>query len=487
MRLRLREIAADAGIDLPDNSDITCTAITEDSRQVTTGSVFAAITGDHHDGHQFAESAVAAGAVAILGDREKVSEVQGVPYIHATKVRTAVGRIAHALYDDPSNSLSVVGITGTNGKTSTALLTAHTLEHAGHKTASLGTLGYHIGSENREAPHTTPFGPELAALFAEARDAECSHLVMEVSSHAIAQDRIAGIVYSAAAFTNLTQDHLDYHETMDEYLASKLELFDRVSGVQSFCVVNQADPYAEHFIARAPTKCITFGPQGDCRPERITRDGSRTRFTVHTPWGVADISIPLLGEHNVSNATCAIAIAGGFGVGIGEIASALESAPGVPGRFELIDEGQDFLVVVDYAHTDDGLTNVLRSARALNPGRIVTVFGCGGDRDRAKRPRMARAAAEGSDHCILTSDNPRSEDPQQIIRDAEQGFTASAANATYESIEDRRSAIRHAIAMAQASDLVMIAGKGHEDYQILSAGKIHFDDREEARAAIKDR
>lgn len=487
MPLRLRDIAAAAGLRVPHDTDPSCNSVTEDSRRVTPGSLFCAVVGEASDGHNFAKAAAAAGACAILGEREGIESLEGLPYVYTEHVRRATGIIAHAIAGHPSRTMRVIGITGTNGKSSTALLTTHILESAGHRCAVLGTLGYTVAGESRPAPHTTPFGEDLATLFAEAREAGCTHLVMEVSSHAIAQERIAGIEYTGAAFTNLTQDHLDFHETMEAYLAAKLMLFDRVTGQESFCVVNHDDESGDAFIARAPSRCITFGRESDCRAVGVHTHSGGTDYELHTPDGHASVSTVLIGQHNVQNALCAAAIATGLGIAVGPIAEALSTAPVVPGRFEAVNEGQDFLVAVDYAHTDDGLTNVLQAARAICDGRVITVFGCGGDRDRTKRPRMAKAAAALSDYCIITSDNPRTEDPQRILDDTEAGMIAEGRrrDEDYTVIADRRRAIQEAIGMALAGDLVMIAGKGHEDYQILGTERIHFDDCEEARAALR--
>jgi UDP-N-acetylmuramoyl-L-alanyl-D-glutamate--2,6-diaminopimelate ligase len=359
---------------------------------------------------------------------------------------------------------------------------------AGHPAAAFGTLGYTVGDTTYEAKHTTPFGEELAEMFARAREAGLTHVAMEVSSHSLEQERVAGIEFSVGVFTNLTQDHLDFHKNMDAYRRAKLRLFERIEGPGRFTVVNVEDPSAEAFRAASKVPCYTCGEGGDCRAEDIALRVNRTEFTARTPWGDARVSMRLLGRHNVSNALGVIAVCAGLGVPMDTIAEGLADIT-VPGRFEHVDAGQDFQVIVDYAHTDDGLLNVLRGARAICDGRIYCVFGCGGDRDRTKRPKMARASAGLADFTVVTSDNPRTEDPLRIIEEIEAGMrdAGKRRDEDYLVIPDRTSAIRRAIEMARPGDLVLIAGKGHEDYQIIGTEKIHFDDREVARNILEGR
>lgn len=463
------------------------TGVTEDSRRVRPGYVFAAMAGTHSDGHDYVEQAVKAGAVAVLGDRQGISAMAGVPYLYTARPRRAAGVLAHALAGNPSQDMTVIGITGTNGKSSTAFLTQTILEQAGHSAANLGTLGYMIGGEMLPAAHTTPFGEDLAALFARAKAAGHDHVVMEVSSHSLEQERVAGIEFDVAAFTNLTQDHLDYHRDMASYLKAKLRLFEALEGEGKLGVVNLADPQAGAFVEACKVRCVTYGKGGDCRVLKVQMDIRGTAFALKTPWGNADIQMRLVGKHNVANALCATAICGGLGFSVEQIAAGLSALPCVPGRFEAVNAGQEFFVVVDYAHTEDGLRNVLDTARGICRGRLITVFGCGGDRDKGKRPKMGAAAAQMSDFIILTSDNPRSEDPHRILLDIEVGVQKEGKRKgdDYLVIESRDEAIRTAIGMASPGDLVMIAGKGHEDYQIIGADRIHFDDREAARAALE--
>lgn len=488
-RLTLAEAAAAVGAENGALPETGVTGVTEDSRRARPGTVFVATPGDHADGHDFAAQAVAQGAVAVLGARPGLSEWTGVPYLRAEHPRKAAGVLAHRLLGDPSRSMTVVGYTGTNGKSSSVLLTRHVLGRNGRPAAAFGTLGYTIGGETFAARHTTPFAEELADMFGRARDAGLAHVAMEVSSHAIEQERIAGIEFDVAAFSNLTQDHLDFHKTMDAYRRAKVRLFERIEGPGRFTVVNADDPNAPAFIAASRVPCHTYGASGDLRAEDISLQVNRTRFTVRTPWGDAAVEMRLLGRHNVSNALGVIAVCAGLGVPIERVAEALGEAPNVPGRFEHVDAGQDFQVIVDYAHTDDGLSNVLRAARAICQGRVLCVFGCGGDRDRGKRPKMARVSAELADFSVITSDNPRTEVPERIIDDIEVGMkeVGRVRGQDYLVIVDRASAIRRALEMARPGDLVMIAGKGHEDYQILGTERIHFDDREVARDILEGR
>ena len=461
-------------------------SVTEDSRRVEPGSVFVAAPGERADGHDFAADAVAAGAVAILGNRARTTEWSGVPYFHVAHPRKALGVLAHSLAGDPTQHLTVAGVTGTNGKSSTVMLTQRVLRASGAKASCFGTLGYDIAGTVNSAPHTTPFGEDLAELFRRAKEAGETHVVMEVSSHALEQERVAGIRFAVGAFTNLTQDHLDYHQDMDQYLRAKLMLFERIEGEGCCTVVNADDASAGSFIAVSRVPCYTFGKTGDCRADDIRMTATETTFHLRTPWGEAGCSTGLLGRHNVSNVLCAATICGGLGVPLDRIVEGIADLASVPGRFERIEADRGFQVVVDYAHTDDGLRNVLEAAREICTGKVLLVFGCGGDRDKGKRPKMGRVAAELADFSFATSDNPRTEDPERILLDIEVGLQHAGKRKydDYVMITDRTTAIREAIAKARPGDLVLIAGKGHEDYQILGTKRIHFDDREVARAIL---
>lgn len=484
-----RQLCELSGAVPADGADFAIGQVTEDSRKVRPGGLFVAVSGGAADGHEFAASAVAGGAAAVLGDREGISELAGAPYLYTPEPRRALGLIAHALAGDPSQSMTVIGITGTNGKSSTVFLVQSILNRAGHRAAKFGTLGYEIAGETLPAAHTTPFGEVLAEAFAQARDKGMSHVVMEASSHALDQERVAGIDFTVAAFTNLTQDHLDYHKDMDDYRRAKLRLFERIAGDGKFTVVNREDPAADYFIAASRVPCITYGKKGDCRASCIVAELRRTVFHLATPWGEGTVETTLLGEHNIANALCAVAVCGRLGIPVPALIDGIAALKRVPGRFEPVDAGQEFQVVVDYAHTDDALRNVLQAARAICTKRIIVVFGCGGDRDRGKRPKMGKVAAEMSDFAILTSDNPRTEDPVRILLDVEAGIQSAGKRRDddYVVIEQRDEAISRAIAMARPGDLVMIAGKGHEDYQIVGKERRHFDDREVARALLGNR
>ena len=481
------------GISSPGGAVFTLTSITEDSRRAHPGALFVATSGEHADGHDFAAQAAASGAVAILGGRDGVAELCGLPYLRVADPRAAAGLIAHTLAGDPTARLSVLGVTGTNGKTSTAYLVQAVLNHAGRSCANFGTIGYEIGGTLHNAPHTTPFAEDLVGMFARAEAAGHTHVIMEVSSIALDQERVAGVRFTAAAFTNLTRDHLDYHGDMDSYRDAKLKLFARIEPSADmrhnprFTVVNAEDPAASHFAEASRVPCYRYGAGGDVRAEKERLDFGGTNFRLVTPFGAADVRIRLIGHHNVSNALCAAALCAGMGVPVETVAEGLGTLPSVAGRFEPVDAGQPFYVVVDYAHTDDGLSNVLRAARALCRGRIITVFGCGGDRDKGKRPKMGAVAASMSDFCILTSDNPRTEDPHRILLDVEVGVQRADKRKgdDYLVIESREEAICRAISLAKPGDLVLIAGKGHEKYQVIGTERRHFDDREEAMAALK--
>lgn len=485
MTLSFKEMGALLSVgDLP---ELDFSAITSDSRQVGEGALFVALKGERVDGHDFAAQARSNGAVAIMGERPNLAELEDLPYIHVPHARQALGILAHRLAGEPTKDMTVIGVTGTNGKSSTVYLIDRIFRTAGTRVAHFGTLGYGIGDEKLDAPHTTPFAEDLADMFRRAKQAGCTHAVMEVSSHALEQERVAGIAFSVGVFTNLTQDHLDYHKDMDGYLAEKLKLFERVEGDGAFNVANLDDPYGRHFIEASSVPCPTYGAAGDCRAENVRIEMRETSFIAHTPWGAAEIRMRLLGSHNVSNALAAITVAGALGIPLDTIAEGIASVDSVPGRFEHIDAGQEFQVIVDYAHTEDGLRNVLQAAREICEGRIICVFGCGGDRDTGKRPKMAAVSAELADYSIVTSDNPRTESPERILLDVEVGLqhAGKKRDDDYLVFIERGEAIQKALEMAEPGDLVMIAGKGHEDYQIIGEERIHFDDREVARSLLE--
>lgn len=478
-------LASDAPGDL-DVMDLEVASISEDSRKVTPGGLFVAVSGGGVDGHDFAGSAKKAGAVAILGEREGVTSLEGLPYLHVTHARRALGVVAHECVGCPSHTMTVIGVTGTNGKSSTVSIIRQILESFGHRCAEFGTLGYRIIDTVHDAPHTTPFGEDLARLFDEAKQADCTHVVMEVSSHSLAQERVAGIDFDVAVFTNLTQDHLDYHDGIEGYRDDKLKLFECVSGPNAFTVVNADDEHASFFTAASKIPRHTFGLSGECRISEVQAGPETTTFAFTSPWGEAKVSTHLLGHHNVMNIAAAMTTCCGLGLPVEWVADHVAKLEPVPGRFEHIITGQDFRVVVDYAHTDDGLRNILRGVREITDGRIIALFGCGGDRDRGKRARMAAAVAEAADFAVITSDNPRTEDPMGILLDVEAGMqhAGKKKDTDYVVLEDRRDAIIEAISMARPGDMVLLAGKGHESYQIIGSERIPFDDREVAREVL---
>ena len=462
--------------------------VVEDSRHAMPGSLFVAVSGEQFDGHEFILDAVDRGAVAVLGSRPTVEIPEFVPYFQVGELRKAAALLAHTVLGDPSKELTVIGVTGTNGKTSTVHLIHSILKNAGLEVAQFGTLGYTFKDAVVDAPHTTPFGSELAAMFARARNEGLSHVVMEVSSHALAQDRVAGIHFDCAAFTNLTQDHLDFHGDMEAYCRAKLRLFEYIPSDNGLAVVNAEDPAAARFLSVSSARSLTYGNKSDVRATKVQLDFSGTHFDLVTPWGNSSVSIALLGRHNINNALCAAAVCGGLGISLDKIAAGLQTLKSVPGRFEAVICGQPFYVVVDYAHTDDGLKNVLDAARKLCEGKVIVVFGCGGDRDKTKRPKMGAVAAQMADFCILTSDNPRTEDPHRILLDVELGVQHAGKRKIddYLVIEDREDAIRTGIKKANPGDLVLIAGKGHENYQIRGTERFHFDDRDTAKKILEE-
>ncbi len=477
-------------------------SITEDSRAVGPGSVFVAIQGTQQDGHQFVNQAFAQGATAVVveegGFQCDPTEFlpTGSALIQVKNSRKALGLMASQLCGNPSQHLKMVGVTGTNGKTTVTHLAASLLETQGHQVGLLGTVGYVYGKERREASHTTPAPVQLQDMLREMVRTGTGVGVLEVSSHALALNRVAGCEFDIVVFTNLTQDHLDFHHTMEQYFQAKLHLFTDYVGAghksaPKRALVNADDPWAPLILQECPIPVWTFGLHGkaDIQAEAVQLGMEGTQFVVNSPLGRMSITSQLVGEHNVSNMLAAIGIGLEMGMTPTSIEHALRSVPNVPGRFERIQEGQDFTVVVDYAHTDDALQRLLEAAQTIKQGRVITVFGCGGDRDTGKRSKMGQVAVRKSDLVIVTSDNPRTEDPQAILADIEKGIAdvPLGERCPYQTISDRAMAIQVAIEEASTGDLVLIAGKGHEDYQILGTEKIHFDDREEARKAIRQR
>jgi UDP-N-acetylmuramoyl-L-alanyl-D-glutamate--2,6-diaminopimelate ligase len=459
-------------------ADVQIADLVHDTRRVGPGTLFFCVRGSTADGHDLAAEAVGRGAVALVAERP-VDAV--VPQLLVGDVRAAMAVAADVFFGEPTRELQLAGVTGTNGKTTTAFLLRSILEQAGRRPGLVGTVEWVVGGERRPAPHTTPEAIELQRLFREMLDSGDRSVALEASSHGSAYRRLDRVRFDALVFTNLSQDHLDLHETMEEYFLAKRRLF---TGPQPPpAAVNVGDPYgrrlADELAGAHRAPLVTFGlrPEAEVRPEalELTPHGSRFRAA-----GI-ELETPLLGVFNVENVLGAVAAGLLLDVADAEIAAGVAAVSGVPGRFEAVAEGQPFAVVVDYAHTPDSLETVLRAARDLGEGRLIVVFGAGGDRDRGKRPLMGKIAAELADVAIVTSDNPRSEEPLRIIEDVLQG-----AGAGVEIDPDRRAAIRRAVELAEAGDVVVVAGKGHEQGQEV-AGVVHpFDDREEARAALRE-
>ncbi len=491
MQKKLKDLAAMVeGAKIIGYAQATITDIVQDSRQAGQNSLFVCVAGEHVDGHDFIPAAVKQGAVAIMTERD-VKPPVGVAVLKVPDLDAAVKKIVPAFFGYPGKQLRLIGITGTNGKTTTSYLVRSILEKAGHRTGLIGTIQIIIGNKILPVHNTTPNVVDLQRTLAQMVDEGLEYAVMEVSSHALDQDRVAGCEFDVAVFTNLTQDHLDYHKTMENYRAAKAKLFaSLMEGVKpgKTAVVNVDDAAAGVMLeASGPAAHITYGVMNEGARLRAVETRVRATgadFAIQGSFGRLKLQLKITGLFNVYNALAAAGVGLAEEIPLAVIEKALTEFGGVPGRFELVDCGQDFAVVVDYAHTPDGLENILKTARQITEHRIITVFGCGGDRDRTKRPVMGRIAAELSDAVIVTSDNPRSEDPEAILDQVMAGVKETIGTKPHDRIADRRDAILTAIAMAGRGDTVVIAGKGHEDYQILATGTIHFDDREVAREAL---
>ena len=471
------------------SADCVIEAVAYDSRKATPGSIFFALHGEKLEGVKFVEDALRRGAVAVASASARPAGISN----ETTWVELAVGSERRGLaiaaanfFGRPADALGLVGVTGTNGKTTTAYLVDSILRAAGHTTGLIGTTGYRTPKGSREALNTTPESLDLQQMFAEIRDAGGTHAVLEASSHALAMERLWGCHFAAAIFTNLTRDHLDYHKTFEEYFAAKRRLFEGTgAGAPEVGVINADDPYAAQ-LAGLARRTLTYGLKGspDLTAKKFALTFHGLEFTAQTPAGNIEVRSPFVGRINVYNILAAIGAGIGLEIPNAKIEEGIAKLELVPGRFQRIDEGQPFLVVVDYAHTDDALRNLIATARELGPtARIITVFGAGGERDRTKRPLMGEAAGSLSNLVVLTSDNPRSEDPLRIINDVVVGL--QRVNAKYRVEPERERALEIAIEEAQPGDIVLLAGKGHETYQVLRDGTIAFDDREKARAILR--
>ncbi len=484
--------------ELHGDMDLDVTGLHYDSRQIRPGDAFFALRGVVSDGHSFIASAIANGARVIVCE-ELFENSESVTVVLVSNARQAMAMVASEFYGNPTQDMSVVGITGTNGKTTITYLLEEILSQAGLSPAVVGTINYRYGTDLRQAPHTTPEALDLMKQVSDFRANGARSLVMETSSHALEQCRADGVHFDVGVFTNLTPEHLDYHLDMESYFTSKYHLFkELLPRNNGRSVINVDDAYGKRLAAMIP-ECLTCGrdPQASIHPETMDISLQGIRSRVITPLGVVDVDSPLLGDFNAENLLCAIGAAVALNLSPEVIACGLAKATGVPGRLEQIENDRGAVILVDYAHTGDALRRAIEAMQALRPKRILTVFGCGGDRDRSKRSVMAEVAARGSDIAIATSDNPRTEDPSQILDDVRAGLVYvhasewSKADALrgdgrgYVVIEDRLEAIQFAVSLLLPGDLLLVAGKGHEDYQILKSGRIHFDDREELRKALQ--
>ncbi len=484
--MRLSELVAVLGEQLleidPPGADREIVGLDYDSRRIEPGYLFFAITGYQQDGRKYIPQALEKGAVAVVSQHPEA--LKEAVRVRVKNIRRAMALMSSAFYGHPAQRLTAAAITGTAGKTTTSYLLRSILRAAGQRVGLIGTIRYLIEDRSSPAPNTTPESLDLQRLLAEMVQAGLGAVVMEASSHGIELERVAGIPLAAAVFTNFSQDHLDFHGDMENYFRAKRKLFEELPP-ESWAVVNGDDERSQQILAATRARHLTFGlkRRDEVQGRILFSDISGSQIVIRYQGQEQPVKLNLPGRHNVYNGLAAAAAAISLGVDLRTVARGLEQVASVDGRMERIDMGQDFTVLVDYAHTPEELERLLAAVRSLSPKRIIAVFGCGGDRDRSKRSLMGRAVARQAEMVIVTSDNPRTEDPEAIIEDILPGLEG----AEYLVIVDRRQAIREAMALAQPGDAVVIAGKGHEDYQIIGTTKIHFDDREEAREAIKSR
>ena len=479
--MRLAELSSLVpGARLVGDPSLPIAGVGHDSRTARPGELFVAIRGQRSDGNAFVEAALRKGAAAVASEQPPQP---GAPWLQVPDAREALAVFSAAVLGYPSKQLTLVGVTGTNGKTTTAFLIDAALRAAGHRVGLVGTVQYRIGDRLAEAARTTPEASELQGYFSEMRSAGCSHAVLEVSSHSLELKRVHGCAFTAAVFTNLTRDHLDFHGDMDRYFAAKRRLFEALLSEDGHAVLNADDGRLAALRAATRGAVLTYGLRSvdaDLRAEAVELGIDGTRFQAVTPQGRFDVRTALLGRFNVENVLAALGTAHALGIDPHTALAGIAGLKGVPGRMERIDAGQDFAVIVDYAHTDDALRNLLETVRGLQPRRVLTVFGCGGDRDRTKRPLMGAVAGRLSDVVVVTSDNPRSEPPEAIIDEILRGMNGGRG-AERHVIPDRRDAIARALELARPGDAVVLAGKGHETYQELRDRTVPFDDRQVAR------
>ncbi len=485
LKVLLRAITPRRVIGPPDRE---VEGIAYDSRRVQRNTLFVALPGEKSDGHDFIDQAVEKGASVIVSERE-ISSPRATCVL-VDKTRPVLADLSATFFGNPSRKLKMAAVTGTNGKTTTSFLIKHICERAGLRCGLIGTVRYEIGERILPAVRTTPEALDVQELLAQIVNAGCRATAMEVSSHALAQERTRGIEWDVAVFTNLTQDHLDFHGTMENYFEAKAKLFESLVQQErkkhATAVINIDDRYGQKLIDRLGSRCpvITYGMslRADFRGSNHRTETAGTSYQLDAKGRSYLVRLPLIGRFNVGNSMAALATANALGINVRDAVLSLARLPQVPGRLEMVPARRQFQVFVDYAHTPDALLNVLKTLRELEPRRLIIVFGCGGNRDRQKRPLMGRVAADFADHVIITSDNPRKEDPDAIIAEVEKGFRSKH----YEKIADRAEAIAHAISLAQPRDVVLIAGKGHESYQEFSDHTIPFDDVQVAKRALEN-
>lgn len=498
MKFKLNDLLERSGITplMTTDRNPTVTVVTEDSRRVEPGALFVATHGAKIDSHLFVSDAVEKGASGIVV-QDSVPAYNDIAIIQSADSRDALGRLSHAIHGNPTEKMQIIGVTGTNGKTTTTYILESILSAAKLNPGIIGTIEYRYNGESHESVNTTPSSSFLAKIFSRMKAGKVKSVAMEVSSHAADQRRISGIQFDACIFTNLTQDHLDYHHTMEEYADAKWKIFDdylqrysKKSGQPPIAVFNTDDSCGANFSRKYSGSQTTYGieSEADIKATNIRFEQNGTEFNIVYKGTTYNVKTSLVGLFNIYNVLGGIAATLSIGIPMETVLSGIERLHLVPGRFEAIREGQDFLVLVDYAHTPDALERVLTTARKMTDKNVIVVFGCGGDRDSTKRPIMGEIAGRLAEKVIITNDNPRTEDPVPISEQIVEGIVrANLSKDNYSVVLDRRAAIHQALSMAQSKDVVIIAGKGHEDYQILGEHKIHFDDREIARNFLRER
>lgn len=490
--MRLKQLLKTLDMDLVyfEGEDFDVRGISCDSQRVSDGFIFVAIKGAAQDGNNFISEAIPRGAKAVVVQSPCLhfcmgaANHQGLSFIEVRDTRKALAKLAAAFYGNPSQKIKVIGVTGTNGKTTITYLIEALLKQAGRNCAVIGTVNYRFKNKIIPAKNTTPSSQELQAMLQEISAQDIGYAVIEVSSHALDQDRTLGINFHTAVFTNLTQDHLDYHKTMENYFRAKAKLFEDIKP-DSFAVINNDDEYGRILQKLTKAKVVTYGIKNNSSvlAKNLKFDFEQTEFVLGINDQKTKIKTPLIGRHNVYNILAAVSWTLNEGWDLSVIQPAMERFGSVPGRLERINTNKGFFVFVDYAHTEDALKNAINTLREISKERIIVVFGCGGERDRTKRPKMGRIVSELADYAVITNDNPRSEDPCSIISDIEKGISKN----NYSIVFDRREAIEKSLKLAQAGDVVLVAGKGHENYQILNNQTIHFDDREVIRECLKQK